>query len=89
LAVAVRVWRLRHGHHLFPGGATRLPHELVEPWPQEGEQRIDHRTAGIQQTQRLGLRLVWQPHIVAQRLLIMACTHVHSYHEHLSLVAPV
>ena len=68
LAVTVRVRRTRHGHHLLPGGSAPLPHELVQPRPQAGEQRIDHGTAAVQEPQGICLRLIWQPQVVAQGL---------------------
>src|SRR5258708_279247 len=89
LTVTVRVRGTRHGNHLFPGGSTPLPHELVKPRPQAGEQCIDHGTAGVQQPQGIGLRLVWKPHVVAEGLKISACAHMLSCEEHLSLVAQV
>jgi hypothetical protein len=89
LAVTMRVWGSGHGHHLFPGRTSAFSHELVQPWPQTDKQCIDHGTAGIQEPQGIGLRLLWQPHVVAEGLNSSSCVHDFSCVEHLSLIIQV
>ncbi len=68
----------QEGVDVFPGGIRPLGGKLVEVGPERGERLVDHRPAGAQEPQRVGLGRVGQAEVIAQGLSAAyphACPH--------------